>query len=73
MNLNIQFKIKNNPNYQRYIRENSGWYKLLNRNPNLFREFEEEVKDNYELRPSHKIMKTLDNLEMITTLFNNLK
>lgn len=73
MNLDIQFKIKNNPNFQKYIRENSAWYKILNRDPNMFRTFEEEVKDVYQLRPSHKIMKTLDNLEMLTTLFNNLK
>ena len=36
MNLDIQFKIKNNPNYQRYIRENSYWYKILNRTPEAF-------------------------------------
>lgn len=73
MNLDIQFKLKSNPNYIRYLRENSIWYKELNRNPQSFNQFVEEVKDYYGLRPSYKIMKTLDNLEMITTLFNNLK
>ena len=33
MNLETQFKIKNNPMLQKYIRENSYWYKILNRNP----------------------------------------
>lgn len=73
MNFEIQNKIRNNSNYQKYLRENSQWYKYLNRNPKNFYQFQEEVKDAYGLRPSHRIMKTLDNLEMITTLFNNLK
>ena len=42
MNLDIQFKLKSNPNYIKYIRENSIWYKLLSRNPNLFNEFTKE-------------------------------
>ena len=42
MNLSTQFKIKNNPLLQKYIRENSYWYKYLNRNPNLLTEMEKE-------------------------------
>ena len=43
MTLDLQFKIKNNPNYVRYLREHSEWYKELNRNPNIFPLFEEQV------------------------------
>ena len=35
MTLDIQFKIKNDPNYIRYLHENSYWYKFLNRNPGV--------------------------------------
>ena len=35
MKLDVQFKIKNNYLLQKYIRENSYWYKYLNRNPGL--------------------------------------
>ena len=73
MNLDLQFKIRNNPNYQRYIREHSNWYKLLNRNPNLFRNFEEEVKTVYHLRTSDKISRALDTIELIENLVSNLK
>lgn len=73
MILDIQFKIKNNPNYQKYIRENSYWYKLLNRNPNLFKTFEEEVKTNYHLRATDRISKTLDAIELIQNVVSNLK
>ena len=73
MILDIQFKIKNNLYYQRYIREHSNWYKLLNRNPNLFRNFEEEVKTVYHLRTSDKISRALDTIELIENLVSNLK
>ena len=39
MTLDIQFKIKNNANYLRYLRENSFWYKELNRNPENYKKF----------------------------------
>lgn len=73
MILNIQFKIKNNINYQRYIRENSYWYKILNRNPLMFKQFEEEVKTTYHLRTSDKISRTLDTIELIQNVVSTLK
>lgn len=73
MTLDIQFKIKNNPNYQRYLRENSYWYKTLNRYPEIFNEFEEEVKEKYQLRFSDRVSKTLDNIEMIQSILSTLQ
>ena len=43
MKLDVQFKIKNNYLLQKYIRENSYWYKYLNRNPGLLSEMEREM------------------------------
>ena len=40
MTLELQFKIKNNPYYLKYLRENSIWYKKLNREPETFKIFE---------------------------------
>ena len=73
MRLDIQIKLKNNANYLKYLRENSYWYKKLNRNPNLFKEFEEEVKEKYKLRPTDKIGKTLDTIEMIQTILSSIR
>lgn len=73
MTLDLQFKIKNNPYYIRYLRENSNWYKILNRNPQMFKVFEEEVKDKYELRPSYRISKALDTINMIQNVISSLK
>ena len=73
MTLDIQFKIKNNPNYLRYIRENSLWYKELNRNPENFKIFEEEVKEKYKLRPSDRLEKAIQTLELLQNVMSSFK
>ena len=55
MNLDVQFKIKNNPMLQKYIRENSYWYKNLNRNPDLIEVLTDEMKEKYKLTTADKI------------------
>ena len=39
MSYELQLKMKENPLYKKYLRENSLWYKKLIRNPSLFNEF----------------------------------
>lgn len=73
MTLDIQFKIKNDPNYIRYLHENSYWYKFLNRNPSSFKKFEEEVKTAYKLRASDKFEKTIETIELLQNLFSTFK
>lgn len=73
MSLELQFKIKNDKNNLRFLRENSHWYKYLNRDVNNFKFFEEEVKSAYKLRPSDRISKALDTFDMIQTLLSSLK
>lgn len=73
MILELQFKIKNNPNYQKYLRENSYWYKILNRNPMMFKKFEEEVKDNYRLKLTDRIGDALKTVEMIQNVLSSFK
>lgn len=73
MTLELQFKIKNNPNYLKYLRENSIWYKILNRDPSMFKVFVEEVKKEYHLRTSDKINKTLQMIELLQNVVTTLK
>ena len=73
MNLDIQFKLKSNPNYIKYIRENSWWYKLLSRNPNLFNEFTKEVKEKYKLRTVDKLNDAMNTIEMLQMLLSTMK
>lgn len=73
MSLDLQFKIKKNPTYVRFLMENSYWYKYLNRSDNYFKLFENDVKDKYKLKPTDKINRALDTLTMLETLFNTIK
>ena len=73
MSLEVQFKIKNDNNNLRFLRENSYWYKYLNRDKNNFNYFQEEVKTAYKLRPVDKISKALDTFDMIQMLLSSLK
>ena len=72
MTLDTQFKLKSNPLYIKYLHENSNWYKILNRNPDMFNEFIEEVKTNYKLRTSDRIDRALSTFEMLTTIISTL-
>lgn len=73
MTLDLQFKFRNNPNYLKYLREHSYWYKYLNRDPNSFKIFENEVKEYYKLRPTDKIERILNGIEMIESIVTTLK
>lgn len=73
MKLDVQFKIKNNYLLQKYIRENSYWYKYLNRNPSLLSEMEREMKEKYKLTASDKINDISEKLDLLRTFMNVLK
>lgn len=68
----IQKKLKDNPKYLEYLHTHSYWYKNLNRNPTLYKTFEEEVKINYKLRPSDRIEKTINMLDTLQTILATL-
>ena len=73
MILDIQFKIKNNSYYTKYIREHSNWYKILNRNHLMFKNFEQEVKEVYKLRPTDRVEKALNTFEILQNLLTTMK
>ena len=73
MSIDLQYKIKNNLMYQKFLRENSIWYKYLNRNPLSFNDFISNMKDKYELKPSDRLNKVLNNISLIQNFLDVLK
>lgn len=73
MSIDIQIKIDNDPRLKNFIHENPIWYKRLNRNPNLYKDFVNDMKDKYKLKTSDKITKTLDSLSMFEAFLEVLK
>ena len=63
-------EIRNNPYYYNYLRENSSWYKLLNRDISYLKEMEKEIKDYYKLNLSDKINDLNDKLNIIRTFMD---
>ncbi len=70
MNLILQYKIKQNPNYQKFLRENSNWYKYLNRSPYYLTEFEKEMKVTYKMTTKDKLDRLSNNLDRISQIID---
>lgn len=73
MTVELQIKIGNDPMQVSFLHENPIWYKRLNRNPYLYKEFINDMKDKYKLNPSDKLNKMLNNISMIQTFLDVLK
>ena len=73
MNLNLQFKIKQDPKQLQFLRENSYWYKYLNRNELYYKYFLEDMKEKYKLRPTDKLNKMIESIDMFRTFLDVLK
>ena len=73
MNLDTQFKVRNDPMLQRYIRENSYWYKILNRNPKMLNKMKDDMKKAYKLTFEDKIDDFNNKMNMIRAFMDALK
>ena len=73
MNIETQIKIRNNPNLYRYLRDNSSWYKALNRDPNSIKQMEIEMKNAYKLNLTDKIGNLNQKIEMVRTFIDILR
>lgn len=73
METKIKILLDNTPNYKEYIRSNSYWYKILNRNPNMIDKFSNEVKEKYKLRTVDKIENISNKLDMINKLIDVMR
>lgn len=73
MNIRTQIIVRSNPNIYRYLRENSYWYKALNRNPNSIKELELEMKNRYKLTAEGRLEKLNNSMNLIRSFMDVLK
>jgi len=73
MNLSIQYHINQDQIQKQFLRENSYWYKYLNRNDVYYKSFINDMKDKYKLKPSDRLNKMVDNINMVRTFLDVLK
>ena len=65
MTLDVIFKINKDDNLHRYLRENSYWYKLLNRDPKLISKVESDMKKAYKLTLEDKVSDLTTKINLI--------
>lgn len=73
MRLNIQMKLNNDPKMLGYLKENSEWYKYLNRNPLNYNQFVKAMKEKYKIRATDKMSELVDNIDLVSNILNVLK
>lgn len=73
MDTRIKILLDSNPDYKKYIRSNSYWYKTLNRNPEMVDVFINEVKEKYKLRTTDKLNNIIDKIDMVSKFINVLR
>ena len=72
MRYEIRQKLYSDPNLIKYLRENSNWYKRLNRGENLELMIE-EMKERYGLRFKDKVDKIGTGIDLINAFMNVTK
>ena len=72
MRYEIRQNIYSDPNLIKYLRENSNWYKRLNRGENLELMIE-EMKERYGLRFKDKVDKIGTGIDLINAFMNVTK
>lgn len=73
MDIKIKLFLDSNPDYKRYLRDNSYWYKTLIRDPKMIDVLVEEAKDKYKLRTTDKINNIIDKIDMVSKFINVLR
>ena len=73
MDISTQQKIFRDDMLHRYLRENSHWYKILNRHPELINDMMQEMKDKYKLNPGDKIERLGERLSMVESILKVLE
>ncbi len=61
-------KLKQDKKFLNYLRENSDYYKLLNRDSNNYDLFIKKMKEKYKLRTIDKVDNIVDSVDLITKI-----
>lgn len=69
----LQNKLQEDKKFKRYLYENSGYIKYLNRNPESYKEFIKEMKVLYKERTTDKINDAINTIDIISSVLDTLK
>ena len=72
MNIVLQQNFKNNPKMYNYLKQNSYYFKLLDRGTIDFKQFSNDMKEKYKLHISDKLNSAIDNINLVSSVIDVL-
>ncbi len=69
----LQIAFKENPKSYELLKENSYYFKYLNRGVIDFKRFNQEMKEKYKERATDKIESIIENMDLVSSILNVLK
>lgn len=66
MNRSVLDKLISEEKYRLFLRENSNYYKELNRDYKYYDAFKKEMKEKYKLRVIDKVDNVVDSIDLIS-------
>ena len=73
MNLSVQKKISEDKKMDELLKQNSYWFKDLNRNDENYKKFVSNMKEKYHLNMTDKISDAIDNIDLISSVLESIK
>ena len=73
MNLKLQYTIHQDTKQLQFLRENSYWYKYLNRSERYYKEFINDMKNKYKLTGRDRLNKMIESINMVHSFLDVLK
>lgn len=73
MDIETQLIVRSNPDLYRFLREESYWYKYLNRDPKMIKEVEQRMKEKYRLNAEGKLEKLNRSINLISSFMEIMK
>lgn len=70
MKIDVLNRLKQDKKYLSFLRENSDWYKKLNRDSDNIDLFISKMKEKYHLRTIDKVDNIVDSVDLITKILN---
>lgn len=73
MDVKTQIIIRSNPNIYKYLREESYWYKYLNRDPSSIKDLERKMKTKYKLTAEDKLESITNRINLLYSFMDAFK
>ena len=73
MSFDIYMKINEDPVKKQFLRENSYWYKYLNRSNIYYKDFIKEMREKYKLTTFDRLNKISNDINMFKSFIEVLK